>query len=320
MARGYYYKLKQTPGGWGIDYFKDDKPIQNWEYEQGTGINTSELEQKARQWQGGEFESWGGYYGWPSYADQGQVAGAEDYYGGGGGGGTATGPTYTYWMGQRYDLNNPDEAEAYANARRGFIEEQYGYGFGRGQKSIEEQQKTWGEDYLKQLGELGQAKEKRDVGIARYFSAIAPAMYQSAEGVNLAESQRLLKEGKAEAGRQKGAMETKLSDWWEDYKRQLLQQKQQELDEVYNALSQAGSTAVQSRIGQMATPGTPTTSPLNIAKYFDLMGQAVGQIPGKIGQMSGSMRASLAALLNKISQGIPLTPQERQMAGEYGII
>jgi hypothetical protein len=233
-----------------------------------------------------------------------------------------TEPAYAYWMGVRYDLNDPDQAEAYANARRAFIEEQYGTQTEKARKSVEEQLGTYGENLLKTLQDLGLAKQKRDVGIMTYFSAIAPSMYQSAEQEAGKESEGLYGEAKSEAEKQAETGKKTLSDWWEDYQRTIAQQKQQELDQLYNALTETESEAVKQRIMQEMQPyNQPTYTPINVADYFNRLGQAIGTLPAqRATQLTQPVRTSLLKIINKLNQGIALTPEENQIAVSYGII
>jgi len=258
--------------------------------------------------------------------------------GGGGGSTAASEPTYGWWAGVRYNMSDPNQAEAYANQRRAFIEQNYGQGLSAAEKQTQQelgnlgyQRDTLGQGFTSNLGQLGKSKEQRDINIARYFSAIAPEMYQSAEGENIKGSQETYESGKTELQQQReaqeralGQQETGINDWWTNYQQQQAQQRQQDLDALYSALSESESQAVRNRIAGMATPtGTPTVTaaqPLNIQSYFDKLGQAIGAMPAQTAnKITPGISSNINAILNKISAGQQLTSEEQALAQQYGI-
>ena len=276
-AGNYSIKAKyNADGSIGWDYFFNGQPITYQQY-QAAGMNLYGDQVKAQ----GDLPT-------------GSTAGVTDFGGDGGGGTPAPEPISGWWMGVKYNLSNPTEAEAYAQARKDYIENQYGEGA-----------KSAAKNQLQGLQGLGQAKENKDAGVMQYFSNIAPNMYQSAEGETNKATQSAYDEGKVG-----------IQDWLTNYLTQTAASKQQELDQIYQAIDEAGAGGAAQRIAGQATPGA-----LDLSSYFNRLNSTIGGMPAqKASGINAQANTGITNILAKLNSGVALTPEEQQMALQYGIV
>ena len=205
--------------------------------------------------------------------------------GGTGGGGTTVGGD-TWWMGQKYNWNDPTQRQNYINARKGYIEDIYGRsksGVTQSIGNLDTSKADYLEDWQSQVDNLGRNKEKRLSGLNSWYSAIAPNMYQSSQTTNIDEANRIAQEGVDLAGRQKersltsfdqqrGALNQSLSD--------LDTQKLQEMDSINQTVSNQEADDAAARIRNSASSKASTYTPvekmLGLADYSDKLGLPVG--------------------------------------------
>jgi hypothetical protein len=229
-ADGFYWALKNTNGSWGVAYFGDDDTPVSRETIQQAGGDVGMVES---QLAGDMLDSISGYAPWQGpasvstpeipVADRPQPVTTQTPTSTTGGG-TATKPNYAWGPdGQMYNLDDPNQAQTYTQVKNNYLEGQYQQQLQDFQRdssrtaqditdsraNLESQRLNYfgnGQDVLGQVGQnikdLGDTKEKRNIGFMRSFASKSPGVYQSAEGSNIGESNNLYDTGVKDVNRQ----------------------------------------------------------------------------------------------------------------------
>ena len=266
-----------------------------------------------------------GQYNMPA----GQIAGNTDTSGGtggyntsgggtagGGGAGTATTPQETFWMGQKYDFNDPNQAGAYSGARRQYIDQIYGQQL----QNLQTQYQQQLEDLTTGETNINKAWQAKDVGTRNYYSAIAPDMYQSAEGQALADALATKEQSMKLSQRERQNTQT----GFEQAQGTIGQQKQQEYDQINQILSDLGAqqkaAGISSAAKSIQNYFTPQSTTNTLTANLGLLNQPIGSVQS--GMQGGSFGTNQAvnALVAKANAGGQLTPQEQQILQQLGYV
>lgn len=223
---------------------------------------------------------------------------------------TTTLPSYTWWMGNRYDMNNPNEQQSYVNSKKNWYDTNYDRSLTENKNNYDVQMSELGTN----LEDLQKAYENRNRGIGSYYQRIAPNIYQSAEGQSLKESE----EGMVRSTGEVAAEKKRLGDWWNQYQGDLLQQKQDFYDSLNNTLEEQAAIDYQNQIeqGMKPTYKRPASVGENVTK--GMQGFNAPSAPLTQGQQR-QQGTQITAIQTKIINGQSLTPQELQLAQELGI-
>lgn len=223
---------------------------------------------------------------------------------------TTTLPSYTWWMGNRYDMNNPNEQQSYVNSKKNWYDTNYDRSLTENKNNYDVQMSELGTN----LEDLQKAYENRNQGIGSYYQRIAPNIYQSAEGEALRQSE----EGLTRSTGEVAAERKRLGDWWSEFQGDMTQQKQDFYDSLNNALEEQAAIDYQNQIeqGMKPTYKRPASVGENVTK--GMQGFNAPSAPLTQGQQR-QQGSAITGVLNKIINGQSLTAQELQLAQEYGI-
>jgi len=192
--------------------------------------------------------------------------------------GTPSAPNFAWWMGNKYNFDDPNSVTNYANARRDYINNIFGNKYSTGERQYNEgiesvnrdisnlgtNKADYLSDWQDQYNNLGKTYQGKRAGISNYYSGLGEG-YQSSQGVREKNALDTFTQGTTKAERERARAEENFSqqeadlnkekvdygNWWTDLQRSIDEQKSQELDAIYQALDEAGATAEAQRLAAM---------------------------------------------------------------------